>query len=43
MTNGNISDAAVYQARNADLVIVGQADAEHTPRGRQDKSPQRRR
>lgn len=29
ITNGNISDAAVYEARNADLVIVGQADPEH--------------
>jgi nucleotide-binding universal stress UspA family protein len=29
MTSGKLSEAAVLQARNADLVIVGQADPEH--------------
>jgi nucleotide-binding universal stress UspA family protein len=33
MTNGKLSEAAVRQARNADLVIVGQADPEHPPAG----------
>jgi len=29
MTSGKLSEAAAFQARNADLVIVGQADPEH--------------
>jgi nucleotide-binding universal stress UspA family protein len=33
MTSGKLSEAAVLQARNADLVIVGQADPEHPPTG----------
>jgi nucleotide-binding universal stress UspA family protein len=33
MTSGKLREAAVQQARNADLVIVGQADPEHPPTG----------
>ena len=33
MTSGKLSEAAVRQARNADLIIVGQADPEHPPTG----------
>jgi nucleotide-binding universal stress UspA family protein len=33
MTSGKLSEAAVLQARNADLVIVGQADPEHPSTG----------